>query len=88
MTKHKELALLQSQLEETIRKMRSSALHEKDGWMSDLHLVVASRGIYEIVVREACEWPYKANILRRLAASILVPNLVYLIKVLVGTRFF
>lgn len=40
-------------------------------------------------IRETSEWPFNADIIRRLAASILVPTIVYLIKIVssLGVRF-
>ncbi|HEY97905.1 MAG TPA: hypothetical protein G4O16_06970 [Dehalococcoidia bacterium] len=88
MTKNNELSIASSQLEEAIRKLRDSTIHKSIEDSSSLHSAVAAWGTYESRVRETSEWPFNANILRRLAASVLVPVLVYLIKVLVGTRFF
>ena len=87
-TKHKELTIVRTQLEEAIRKLRDSTVNQSIEDASSLHSAVAAWGTYENRVREASEWPFNANILRRLAASVLVPGLVYLVKVLVGTRFF
>jgi hypothetical protein len=88
MTKHNELILVQTRLEEAIRRLRESTVYETADDISGLHAAVAAWGTYENRVREAREWPFNALILRRLAASVLVPGIVYLIKVLVGTRLF
>lgn len=88
MIKYNELIIVKSQLEEAIRKLRDSTVHKSIEDSSSLHSAVAAWGTYESRVRETSEWPFNANILRRLAASVLVPVLVYLVKVLVGTRFF
>lgn len=87
-TKHNELSLVKTRLEGAIHKLKDSTIHESNDDNGSLHSAVAAWGIYESRVREAREWPFNADILRRLAASILVPGLVYLIKVLVGTRLF
>jgi hypothetical protein len=88
MTKHNELTLVQTQLAEAIRRLRESTVYETADDVSGLHAAVAAWDAYENRVREAREWPFNALILRRLAASVLLPSLVYLIKVLVGTRLF
>ena len=85
-TKHEELSLVRQKLEEGIRKLRGLAVGDKVDETGDLHSAVAAWGTYERHVREAREWPFNAIILRRLAASTLVPGLIYLLKVLLGTR--
>ena len=87
-TKHHELALVREQLEKSIRRLRASPTHENPAELSSLHSAVAAWGTYERHVREAREWPFNAVILRRLAASTLVPAAVYLIKVFLGIRLF
>lgn len=88
MTKNNELSLARRELEKAIRRLRESSVDEKPGELSDLHSAVAAWGTYERHVREAREWPFNAFILRRLAASTLVPALVYLLKVFLGIRLF
>ena len=88
MTKQNELVLVQEHLESAIRRLRESAVEESAEELSGLHSAVAAWGTYERKVRDAHEWPFNAVILRRLAASTLVPAIVYLIKVFVGVRLF
>jgi len=71
-----------------IRRLRESSDNEKTEELRDLHSAVAAWGTYERHVREAREWPFNAVILRRLAASTLVPAIVYLLKVFLGIRLF
>jgi hypothetical protein len=87
-TKNTELSLVKKELEKAIRRLRESSEHEKTQELSDLHSAVAAWGTYERHVREAREWPFNAAILRRLAASTLVPAIVYLLKVFLGIRLF
>ncbi|MGD9143104.1 MAG: hypothetical protein PVG61_04585 [Dehalococcoidia bacterium] len=84
--KHEELSLVRRRLEECIRQLRNLALTEQSENNDQLNTAVAAWGTYESRVREVREWPFNADILRRLGASILVPGAVYLIKVLIGTR--
>jgi hypothetical protein len=88
MIKHDELLLARTELEKVIRRLKESSLVEQSPQSSDLHSAVAAWGTYERHVREAREWPFNANILRRLAASTLIPALVYLLKVFLGIRLF
>jgi hypothetical protein len=87
-TKNNELSLAKSELEKAIRRLRESSEDEKTEGLSDMHSAVAAWGTYERHVREAREWPFNAAILRRLAASTLVPAIVYLLKVFLGIRLF
>ena len=86
--KHDELAMARRELEKAIRRLKESSLTEQSPASSDLHTAVAAWGTYERHVREAREWPFNATILRRLAASTLIPALVYLLKVFLGIRLF
>jgi hypothetical protein len=88
MTKQDELSLARTELEKAIRRLKESSLVEQSQELSDLHSAVAAWGTYERHVREAREWPFNATILRRLAASTLIPALVYLLKVFLGIRLF
>jgi hypothetical protein len=87
-TKQTELSLARERLEKAIRMLRESSTRENPPGLSNLHAEVAAWGIYERHVREAREWPFNAGILRRLAASTLVPAVVYLLKVFLGIRLF
>jgi len=86
--KHDELALARSELEKALRRLKESSLIKQSPQSGDLHAAVAAWGTYERHVREAREWPFNAVILRRLAASTLIPALVYLLKVFLGIRLF
>jgi hypothetical protein len=85
-SKNAELVLVRQQLNEGIRKLKESVSDDSIVNTNELNSAVAAWGIYERRVQEAQEWPFNANILRRLAASTLLPAIVYGVKVLVGTR--
>jgi hypothetical protein len=87
-TKNNELLLAQRELEKAIRRLRESSKDDKTEKLIYLHSAVAAWGAYERCVREAQGWPFNAAILRRLAASALVPAIVYLLKVFLGSRLF
>ncbi|MFC1919344.1 hypothetical protein ACFLWX_00925 [Chloroflexota bacterium] len=82
-----ELALTREHLADAIRKLRNwvaqGLIQETEGTSSAIAAWVA----YERRIKEASEWPFNAAILRRLAASILVPGGVYLIKIISGLGF-
>jgi len=80
--KRREHDLAQNHLEEVTRELREAAIHGRQEEMDRLYSAVAAWGIYERRVREAPEWPYNASILRRFSVSVLIPGIVYLIKIL------
>ncbi|UCB42827.1 MAG: hypothetical protein JSV77_10330 [Dehalococcoidales bacterium] len=80
--KKRELDLAQIHLEEATRELREAAVEGRSEGIDRLYSAVAAWGIYERRVREAPEWPYNASILRRLSVSVLIPGIVYLIKIL------
>ena len=88
MTKKREMFLVRDELEKSIRNLREAYGNDGPSRPDNLYLAVAAWGTYERRVREAREWPFNANILRRLAASTLIPALVYLLKVFLGIRLF
>lgn len=84
--KRREYQLAKSRLEEVTRELRDNTEKGLQEGTEKLYSAVAAWGIYERRVREAPEWPYNATILRRLFASIFVPFIVYLIKILFNLR--
>jgi hypothetical protein len=50
--------------------------------MSDLSSTITAWVTYEKRVKEAPTWPFNANIIRRLAMSVVMPAAVYLIKII------
>jgi hypothetical protein len=84
--KRREHDLARNHLEEVTRELREAAVQGRQEEMDRLYSAVAAWGIYERRVREAPDWPYNATILRRLAASILIPCIVYLIKFLINLK--
>ena len=84
--KRREHDLARNHLEEVTRELREAALRGQSEGMDRLYSAVAAWGIYERRIREAPEWPYNATILRRLSVSVLIPGIVYLIKILLNVR--
>lgn len=66
--------------------MKQQASHGLEGGMERIYSAVVTWGIYEKQVQEIIEWPYNAGIIRRLAVTILSPGIIYLIKILFGSR--
>jgi len=52
--------------------------------MERLSSAISSWVTYQRLAKEAPTWPFNAGIIRRLAASIFIPAIVYLIKILAG----
>ena len=84
--KRREHDLAQEHLEKVTRELREATVQDRPEEMNRLYSAMAAWGIYERHVRETPEWPYNANILRRLSVSVLIPGIVYLIKVLLNMR--
>jgi hypothetical protein len=87
-TRNNELSLARQELEKAIRRLRDASIEEQPTVPGELHSAVAAWGTYERHIREVRVWPFNADILRRLAASALVPAAVYLLKVFLGVRIF
>jgi len=84
--KRRELSLARDYLVKVTRDLRESAIQGTVEGKDSLYTAVSAWGIYERRVREVPEWPFNAGILRRLFASVLVPGVVYLLKVLLIPR--
>lgn len=65
------------------------AVRGQVGGMERLSSTITSWGAYQRLAQDAPAWPINASIIRRLAASIFVPAIVYLAKILsgLGLRF-
>ena len=87
--KRRELALARKHLSTAFMGLRSRAVQGQSEGMDGLSVAVAGWTAYEARIARAPEWPYNAGIIRRLAASVLAPIAVYLIKILtaLGLRF-
>ena len=84
--KRREYDLAQYNLEEVTNELKQATLKGKLEGIEKLYSAVAAWGIYERRVREAPEWPYNPNILRRLFVSVFIPCIVYLTKILFNIR--
>jgi hypothetical protein len=84
--KKHELAIVRRNLENARSNLKEQAAHGFEDGMERIYSAVATWGIYEKQVQETREWPYNAGIIRRLALTILSPAIVYLIKLLFGSR--
>jgi len=87
--KRRELALVRKNLVDASCELKERAAQGRLQGIKGLSSTIAAWIIYERRVKEAPEWPFNAGIIRRLAASVLVPGAVYLIKVFstLGFRF-
>ncbi len=79
--KHK-LSLARKQLAAFSRELEDRVAQGQLTGMSDLSSTITAWVTYEKRVKEAPTWPFNANIIRRLAMSVVVPAAVYLIKII------
>ncbi len=77
--KRAELAKLHHRLDAGFRQMRGAPNEGAPDYAA-----IAAWAAFEHRVQQVSEWPYDARIVRRLAASVLVPGAVYLLKLLFG----
>ena len=84
-----ELTLARKYLGAASRELKDRLEQGHLGDTKDLSFAIAAWVSYEKRVQEAPSWPFNASIIRRLLASIIVPAIVYLIKILsgLGLRF-
>jgi hypothetical protein len=79
--KHK-LSLARKQLATFSRELEDRVTQGQMTGMSDLSSTITAWVTYEKRVKEAPTWPFNANIIRRLAMSVVMPAAVYLIKII------
>jgi hypothetical protein len=87
--KKRELDLAREHLVAASRELKNQAVRGQVGGMERLSYTITSWATYQRLAKEAPTWPFNAVIIRRLLASIIVPAVVYLIKILsgLGLRF-
>jgi len=85
--KRGELSMVRKQLAEASRELKELTTEGQLKGMEGLSSAIAGWVTYERRVQEAPAWPFNASIIRRLMASVLVPAIVYLIKILSGLGF-
>lgn len=84
LAKERELTTVRESLSDTRRKLKQQVTEGISSDRDRLYSAVAMWSIYEKQVREAPTWPFNAGILGRLVASVLVPAVIYAIKVFGG----
>lgn len=82
--KNRELALTLKHLNETSREFKERTPDSQSGSVEELSATISLWVTYRNLVQQTPTWPFNANIIRRLIASIIVPAVVYLIKILAG----
>jgi len=80
--KNRELALTRSHLVAASRELKERATGGRMEGMEGLSSTISSWATYQRLVQEVPVWPFNAVIIRRLAASVVAPVAVLLIKVL------
>jgi hypothetical protein len=84
LAKNRKLALARKHLVEISRELEERSVQNQISEMGTISSEITSWANYQRLVKEAPTWPFNANIIRRLIASIFVPAIVYLIKILAG----
>ena len=84
--KRNELLMARENLGSALRELKEKTAEGVSEGLERLHTAVAAWGTYERRVQDAQEWPYNANVLLRLGASVLFPSIVYLLKFVFGLR--
>jgi hypothetical protein len=77
-----KLSLARKQLATFSRELEDRVTQGQMTGMSDLSSTITAWVTYEKRVKEAPTWPFNANIIRRLAMSVVMPAAVYLIKII------
>ncbi len=82
--KMRELALARKHLTEASRELKERAARGQLKRAEGLSSTISLWATYHRLVQETPTWPFNANIIRKLIASIVVPAFVYLIKIIAG----
>ncbi len=82
--KRRKLAIARKHLAVVSRELEDRTAEGQLGGTEGLSATITSWATYQRLVKEAPAWPFNAGIIRRLAASIFIPAIVYLIKILAG----
>ncbi|MFX1265861.1 MAG: hypothetical protein ACFFH0_10815 [Promethearchaeota archaeon] len=82
--KERELAVVRENLTDARQKLKQQVAESISSDSDRLHSTLAVWSIYEKHIREAPTWPFNAGILGRLAASVLLPAIIYTIKIFGG----
>ena len=82
--KNRRVALARQHLVAISRELEGRVAQGQLGGLEGLSTTVASWATYQRLIQEAPTWPFNAGIIRRLVASVAVPAIVYLVRILVG----
>ncbi|MFC1950652.1 hypothetical protein ACFLWD_03200 [Chloroflexota bacterium] len=82
--KKRELALARKHLMAISHELKKRAAKGQLKRTEGLSSTISLWATYQKLVQETPTWPFNANIIRRLIASIVVPVFVYLIKIIAG----
>jgi len=82
--KKRKLATIRRHMSAVSSEMDECMVGDQFGGTEKLSSNITTLAIYKREVQEAPTWPFNAAIIRRLLASIIVPAVVYLIKIIAG----
>jgi len=84
--KRAELSIAEENLSLAFKELRLTSGQGTTTENGPVYSGVTAWAAYERKLQEVPDWPYGAHAVRRLAASVLVPSAVYLLKLLLGWR--
>ena len=84
--KKQELNVMKKNLENARNNLKAAITASKESGMEEVYAGVAAWSLLVNQAQEAREWPYNAAIIRRLSLTVASPVIVYLLKILLGTR--
>jgi hypothetical protein len=80
--KRRELDLVQKHLNMVSRELKKRAADDSLKGTVELSSTITAWVTYEKRVKETPSWPFNAGIIRSLAMSVLIPAVVYLLKII------
>jgi hypothetical protein len=80
--KKRELDLVQKHLNSVSRELKDRTADGSLKGVEELSSTMTAWVTYEKRVKEASTWPFNVSIIRNLAMSVLIPAIVYLIKII------
>jgi hypothetical protein len=86
--KYRELAMVQERMSAAYHELKQKEVGNEPEGTEALSANLAAWVTCEGWIKQAPEWPFAAGVIRRLAASTLIPGAAYLLKALLGSQGF
>lgn len=84
--KYRELAMVQERMSAAYHELKHKEVGNEPEGTEALSANLAAWVTCEGWIKQAPEWPFAAGVIRRLAASTLIPGAAYLLKALLGSQ--